>query len=216
MAIEKISSVTLRQKVYDQLRASITAAELLPGEVISLRGLADQFGVSLLPVREAVWQLESEKILVVESNKRIQVNQLTRAEFEEILNLRLLLESEAVDKACQRRTKSSITRVERAYLAMEKYAGINHRNYIKKNDEFHHSIYSCAQSPLLMDLIHRLLARVNPYIYLYAIEGRDLTSALQCHKDMLSNFAEGDGDKTIAALHRDLTDAARVIVKNLQ
>ena len=99
---------------------------------------------------------------------------------------------------------------------MEKHAGINHRNYIKKNDEFHHSIYSCAQSPLLMDLIQRLLARVNPYIYLYAIEGRDLTSALKCHKDMLSGFAEGDGGKTISALHRDLTDAARVIVKNLQ
>ncbi len=216
MALEKISSVTLRQKVYDQLRASITAAELLPGEVISLRGLADEFGVSLLPVREAVWQLESEKILVVESNKRIQVNQLTQAEFEEVLNLRLLLESEAIDKACQRRTKSSVTRAERAYLAMEKHAGNNHRNYIKKNDEFHHSIYSCAKSPLLMDLIQRLLARVNPYIYLYAIEGRDLTNALQCHKDMLSGFAEGDGDKTISALHRDLTDAARVIVRNLQ
>ena len=216
MALEKISSVTLRQRVYDQLRASITAAELLPGQTISLRGLADEFGVSLLPVREAVWQLESEKILVVESNKRIQVNQLTRAEFEEVLNLRLLLESEAVDKACQRHTKSSITRVKRAYMAMEKQAGINHRKNIKKNYEFNHSIYSCDQSPLLMDLIQRLLARVNPYIYLYAIEGRDLTSALQCHQDMLSGFAEGDSDKTIAALHRDLTDAARVIVKNLQ
>lgn len=216
MAIEKISSVTLRQKVYDQLRASITAAELLPGEVISLRGLAEDFGVSLLPVREAVWQLESEKILVVESNKRIQVNHLTREEFKEILNLRLLLESEAVHKACQKRTKSSITKVERAYKAMEKHAGINHRNYIKKNDEFHHAIYSCSKSPLLMDLIQRLLARVNPYIYLYAIEGRDLSSALQCHNDMLAGFTEGDSKTTIAALHRDLTDAAGVIVKNLQ
>jgi DNA-binding GntR family transcriptional regulator len=218
MAIEKITSVTLRQKVYDQLRTNITAAELLPGEVISLRGLAEEFGVSLLPVREAVWQLESEKILVVESNKRIQVNQLTRKEFEEILNLRLLLESEAVDKACQKRSETSITKVKQAYLAMEKLAGVAslRKNYIQKNDEFHHSIYSCAKSPLLMDLIQRLLARVNPYIYLYAIEGRDLTSALQCHNDMLTGFAEGNSEKTIAALHRDLTDAAGVIIKKLQ
>lgn len=215
MAIEKITSVTLRQKVYEQLRANITGAELLPGEVISLRGLAEEFGVSLLPVREAVWQLESERILVVESNKRIQVNHLTRKEYKEILNLRLLLESEAVDKACQIRTKASIAKVERAYRAMEKHAGINHRSYIKKNDEFHHAIYSCAKSPLLMDLIQRLLARVNPYIYLYAIEGRDLSSALQCHKDMLSNFTDGNSKKTIAALYRDLTDAASVILTKL-
>jgi DNA-binding GntR family transcriptional regulator len=97
MAIEKITNVTLRQKVYDQLRSRILDAELLPGEKISLRGLAEQFGVSLLPVREAVWQLESERVLVVESNKKIRVNHLTRQEFKEVLNLRLLLESEAVD-----------------------------------------------------------------------------------------------------------------------
>ena len=72
MVLEKITTVTLRQKVYEQLRSKILGAELLPGEVISLRGLAEKFGVSILPVREAVWQLESEKILVVESNKKIQ------------------------------------------------------------------------------------------------------------------------------------------------
>lgn len=215
MAIEKISSVTLRQKVYEQLRANIMAAELLPGEVISLRGLADEFGVSLLPVREAVWQLESENILVVESNKRIQVNHLTKVEFQEVLNLRLLLESEAVDKACQRRTKGSITRVERHLQAMKKHAGVHHKKYIKKNDEFHQSIYACAKSPLLVELIQRLLARVNPYIFLFAIEGRDLSSAVQCHQDMFTGFSEGDSEKTIAALHRDLTDAANVIVQKL-
>ena len=105
MVIEKITNITLRQKVYEQLRAKILGAELLPGEVISLRGLAEKFGVSMLPVREAVWQLESEKILVIESNKRIQVNHLTNMEFKEVLNLRLLLESEAVDKACKARPK---------------------------------------------------------------------------------------------------------------
>ncbi len=60
MGIEKITTVTLRQKVYDRMRTKILRAEILPGQVISLRGLAEQFGVSLLPVREAVWQLESE------------------------------------------------------------------------------------------------------------------------------------------------------------
>ena len=107
MVLEKITTVTLRQKVYEQLRSKILGAELLPGEIISLRGLADKFGVSILPVREAVWQLESEKIVVVESNKRIQVNHLTSEDFKEVLNLRLLLESEAVDKACRLRPPQS-------------------------------------------------------------------------------------------------------------
>ncbi len=215
MSIEKITSVTLRQKVYNQLRAKILGAELLPGETISLRGLADKFGVSLLPVREAVWQLASENILVVESNKRIQVNKLTVKEFEEVLDLRLLLESEAVAKACQKRPPSAVTKVERILDAMNKSIGVNYKSYIKKNDQFHKTIYSYAGSPLLSKMIQGLLARVNPYIYLYAVHERDLTSALQCHNIIFEGFAGGDGKKAVNALRKDLTQAASFICSKL-
>jgi DNA-binding GntR family transcriptional regulator len=216
MVIEKITAVTLRQKVYEQLRAKILGAELLPGEIISLRGLAEKFGVSILPVREAVWQLESEKILIVESNKRIQVNHLTGNEFKEILNLRLLLESEAVDKACKIRPPQSIPKVERIFKAMEKHIGVNYKAYIKKNDEFHKAIYTYADSPILVDLIQRLLARVNPYIYLYAMLKRDLSSAMVCHRNMLDGFADGDSKVAIQALHDDLNGAAKWILPQLE
>ena len=99
MGIEKISVKTMRQEVYDQLRDKIISAEILPGESISLRELAAKFGVSLMPVREALWQLESERIIVIESNKRIHVNTLTAKEMDEALRLRVLLESMAAERA---------------------------------------------------------------------------------------------------------------------
>ena len=100
--------------------------------------------------------------------------------------------------------------------AMGKHVGINHKAYTKKNDDFHKAIYSYANSPLLINLIQRLLARVNPYIFLYAIEQRDLTSALACHHDMFTGFADGDSEATIAALHRDLNGAAEWILPQLE
>lgn len=215
MAIEKITNVTLRQKVYDQLRSKILDAELLPGEKISLRGLAEQFGVSLLPVREAVWQLESERVLVVESNKKIRVNHLTREEFKEVLNLRLLLESEAVDKSCRNRPKSAIKKVGKILAAMEKHIEVNHKAYIKKNDQFHQTIYSYAGSPLLMELIQRLLARVNPYIYLYAINRQDLSTPSDCHRRMFEGFSEGNSNNAVYALQQDLNHAATYILPQL-
>ncbi len=216
MAIEKITNVTLRQKVYEQLRRRILDAELFPGEVISLRGLAEQFGVSLLPVREAVWQLESERVLVVESNKKIRVNHLTQKEFQEVLNLRLLLESEAVDKACLHRPSSAVKKVEKILTAMEKHIEVNPRAYIKKNDQFHQTIYSYAGSFLLMELIQRLLARVNPYIYLYAIDRQDLSTPSNCHREMFEGFAAANSRKAVEALKRDLNHAATYILPNLE
>jgi DNA-binding GntR family transcriptional regulator len=69
MRFAKVSTKTLRQQVYDQLRGKIISAGVLPGETLRLRGLADEFGVSLMPVREALWQLKSEKIVLIESKK---------------------------------------------------------------------------------------------------------------------------------------------------
>ena len=215
MAIKKIEAKTIRQQVYEQLRQSILGAEFLPGEVVSLRGLADRFGVSLLPVREAVWQLESEGILVVKSNKRIEVNKLTRPEFDELLKIRLLLETTAIREACQKRPKSAVTKVLRILNVLEKYAQSSNRDYIKKNDQFHRTIYSFAESPMLLVLIQRLLARVNPYLYMHAVHGRDLSSALKCHHEIYSGFAEGDADKAEAALRSDLLEAAKVIRTHL-
>ena len=101
MHIEKITTKTLRQQIYDQLRKKIIAAEILPGQVVTIQGLAKQFEVSVMPVREALWQLESEGVVVIESNKSIHVNALRRNEMEEILDLRLILEAIAARKGLQ-------------------------------------------------------------------------------------------------------------------
>ena len=97
-----IDSRTLRQQIYEDLKKLIIQGSLAPGEVISLRKLAGDYGVSFMPVREAVWQLNSEGILTVECNKRIVVSRLTPSQLKDILEVRLLLETEAVKKACVR------------------------------------------------------------------------------------------------------------------
>lgn len=119
MGLEKISVKTLRQEVYDQLRDKIISAEILPGQTISLRELAQKFGVSLMPVREALWQLESKRIIVIESNKSIRVNTLTAKEMEVALRPRLMLEATAVERACDLRPEDAIPKVKRLLEAME-------------------------------------------------------------------------------------------------
>jgi len=141
MAIEKISVKTLRQEVYDQLRDKIISAEILPGQTISLRELAQKFGVSLMPVREALWQLESERIIVIESNKRIRVNTLTAKEMEEALRLRLMLESTAAERACDLRPEEAVPKVKSLLETMETSVD-RPKIFMRRNTQFHFFIYS--------------------------------------------------------------------------
>jgi DNA-binding GntR family transcriptional regulator len=215
LGIERISVKTIRQEVYEQLRDKIISAEILPGETISLRELAAKFGVSLMPVREALWQLESEKIIVIESNKRIYVNTLSSKEMEEALRLRVLLESMAAQRACELRPESEIPRLKQFLEGMQ--ASLERpKIYMRKNTQFHFSVYSHSDSPLLLEIIERLWARVGPYIYTYGVSNQNLTSAMKCHWEMFEAFRERDKEKIKEALRKDLESTARMIIPHLE
>ncbi len=215
MVIEKIAVKTLRQEVYDQLRDKIISAEILPGQTISLRELAQKFGVSLMPVREALWQLESERIIVIESNKRIRVNTLTAKEMEEALRLRLLLESTAVERACDLRPEEAIPKVKRLLEAMEASVG-RPKIFMRRNTQFHFSIYSYADSPLLLEIVNRLWARVFPYVFTYFFMTQDNSKAMKRHWKMFQGLAERNKKKIMDALREDLEAAAGVIIPILK
>ena len=130
---------------------------------MTIQGLAKQFGVSVMPVREALWQLESERVVVIESNKSIHVNALRRNEMEEILDLRLILEAIAAERACSRITEQGLRKM--ASLLEGDEDGFRETRKIPLlNSGFHFTLYSYAGSPALLRIIDSLWARVGPYM----------------------------------------------------
>lgn len=215
MKFEKLNAKTLRQKVYDQLRHGIITGGILPGQSIKLRDIAKQFGVSLMPVREALWQLESEKVIVIESNRSIRVNGLTARGMEEAMEIRLMLETLAAQRACERRPDSALPKVK--HLLQDMQASMHRpKRYMMKNSQFHFTIYSYADSPLLLQMIDWLWARVGPYVFIHATKVGDLSPTIKYHEEMFEAFVSRDKKKMTKALHRDLEDYARFIIAFLE
>ena len=210
MGIKKINTTTIREKVYNQLRSTILSGQIFPGESISLRQLAKDFGVSIMPVRESIWQLQSEGVVVVESNKNIRVNSLTVKEMEEVLDLRLVLETMAAEKACELRPDSAVQKVKSILEAVEG-AVKNHRKYLKHNSDFHFKIYAYSNSQLLLDTIDRLWSRIGPYIF-HAASSGDLKISMRHHKAMYDGFAKRDKKKIVNGIRGDLESAAEYIM----
>jgi DNA-binding GntR family transcriptional regulator len=197
--------------VYDQLRKKIISAEIFPGQVMTLQGLAREFGVSIMPVREALWQLESEKVIVIESNKRIRVNALKRSEMQELLKLRLVLESMAAEAACERVTEGEVARVKQIIDAME--AALDKpKKYVPLNTQLHFTIYSFADSPILLEMIDSLWARVAPYINIAWEKAGDHARVMTLHRGMYEALAEKNKEKLKLRICDDLAEAANVII----
>ncbi len=205
---------TIRQFVYNRLRRKVISAEVLPGEVLSFRQLAREFGVSLMPIREAVWQLESEGVLKVESNRGIHVNVLTAEEMKEILMMRLMLEPIAAEKACERRPDAAVTKLKRTLEGMEASAD-NSRQFMSKNSQFHFGIYGYARLPATLHVINWLWARIGPYLSIQVSRTEDLSTATQYHRYMFDAFAERDTRQMVHFLKKDLKEAAQFIIQFL-
>jgi len=210
MNIERITAKTIRQQVYDQLKEKIISAALPPGQVMTIQGLADEFGVSVMPVREALWQLESEKVVVIESNRRIFVNTLTRKEMEEALNLRLVLESIAAERACDRMDDDGLSHLRRTVEMME-LAFEETEKFFSLNIDFHFAVYSSADSPMLLGIIDALWARVGPYMAMNWGEKGHRASVIRLHRLMYEALARRDKEKLREWLAADLRDAADTI-----
>jgi DNA-binding GntR family transcriptional regulator len=200
--------------VYEELRHKIIYGELLPGQSVTLRNLAEQFGVSFIPVREALWQLETEKVVLIERNKSFRVNTLTARELEEALSIRLVLEARVAERACEVRSDDVVPRLERLLKDMEKSAN-RPREYLLKNSEFHFTIYNAADMPVHMQLINQLWARIGPYLYIQAKEMIPIMRSNLYHNKMAAALAARDKKELVKMLRQDLTAAARFIKDRL-
>ena len=212
--IEKIESRTLREKVYDQLRHRIIYGDLLPGQTVTLRNLSDQFGVSIIPIREALWQLETERVIVIERNKYIRVNQLTAPEMNELLMIRLFLESQAVERACEIFPDEFIPRLKELLAEMDRSLP-NPHEFLVKNSEFHFAIYTEADMPIHLQFINQLWARVGPYLSIHAKDMGTGSERMQFHYKIFSALEERNKVKAVEALQGDLKIAASYILPYL-
>jgi DNA-binding GntR family transcriptional regulator len=211
MLIEKIEYRTIRERVYDVLKRNIIHGELPPGQTISLREIAEQFGVSIIPVREALWQLESEDIIVIESNKSIHVNKMTPRELEEALWIRTVMESHAAELSCEKRPEEAVGEVKKL-LDEAREAVDDPKTYMLKNNEFHFKIYSYADSPMLFHIIDWVWARIGPYFFIYATKSGSSKQTITYHNEIYQAFAKKDAKALIEAIKKDIDHSSNAIM----
>jgi len=215
MALDDLSSVnhlTLEKTVYRQLLKGIISGKLTPGTKITITQLAEQLGVSLMPVRQALRALEAKNLITIQKNRRLTIRKLSANDLNELLQIRLNLECMAAEKAATICTDETILRLER--LLEEMRTAKDRELYLEKNKEFHHTIYRTANKPILLEIIEDLWSRISPYYFMYLVEG-DVTKHTPYHKGMVKAMREKDPEKVCKWLKLDLEKAAEDLTNQL-
>jgi len=217
MVLEAIKTTTIQNSVHEQLVKAIREGKIAPGERITMEGLAKQLNVSVMPVREALRKLEANKLVTIESNRRITVTGLSKENFEQIFQIRLILETHAAVLAARNRSDDSIKKLKEAH---HRYIqGETIEDLLKANSDFHGIIYHEAKLPMLSEIVGSVWDKVFPYFYIDINESKDWVhykkDTEKFHEAMLIGMRRKDPEDVKKWLIKDITEAANRIMREL-
>ena len=157
--------LTTHESVYRSLRDRILCGGFAPGEAVTLRGIADELGVSPMPIREAVRRLIAERALEMRDNRRVVVPPMTRAKFNEILFARRALEPELAALALPMLNAKAIAQIESVDEGLGRaVAAGDPQGYMRGNYLFHFTVYERAGSAMLLALVASVWLQFGPFM----------------------------------------------------
>jgi DNA-binding GntR family transcriptional regulator len=204
----------LQDRVVDELRRGLMIGAFVPGQMISLRRLADDLGTSSMPVREAINQLVAANALEMLPNRTVCVPRMTPARFGELSRARQALEGMAAEMACRRATPLLVKRLERINGELQR--AIRERNIVQclaKNQEFHFTLYEAASSEVLLPLIEPLWLMAGPIMY-FSLISPDMPWDASAHIDVLAALKTRDAAAARRAIERDIRNTAAYLLKS--
>ena len=168
---------TAQEAVLAELRRVIATGAIAPGAPIRQDALAEQLGVSRVPVREALKILEGEGQVHYEPHRGYTVTELSAADLDEVYRLRELLEAEAIRQAVRRLTPEDLVRIRAAGKALHAATkAADMEGITDANREFHFALFEACGQPRLVRLIRQLWDATEVYraVYFQSVANRKL------------------------------------------
>lgn len=199
--------------VYNELKQSFMIGEFVPGQRLTLPALANAFGTSQMPVREAASRLVLARAIEALPRRSLRVPEATTERLDTLLPLRLQLEGEAtrlaVEAGCRHLAKplAAINREMDAKAETD-----DRKSYLRLNQQFHFSIYQNCGNEDLIDLIELLWMRYGPLMNIVRSGVLSVSGHVR-HAEVIEAIRKGDAPTAAEAVRGDLEEAATAIRK---
>ncbi len=205
--------VTAQDAVLRSLRSDILTGSLRPGDQIVQESLAERYGVSRVPLREALKTLESEGQVAYHPHRGYFVAELSVADLLEVYRLRALLEAEAIRHAVPTLSDDDVAALGELVTRIDDAAaGGDLIAMTSANRRFHFAIFDASGMPRLTRLLHQLWDATDAYRAIYFQQEPNRTRVAREHAEMLLALADRDVDSLIR-LHNDHRDHSVVTVR---
>ena len=184
---------TLSSAIVEQLRQGILAGTYAAGSQLRQDVLAEAFGVSRIPVREALFQLEAEGLVRIEPHKGAVVSAFSMEEIDDVFDLRVLLEPRLLAHSAPRLSADDykdVAQLDSAFAAAIDQQDV--ASWGELNARFHLALYRHAPQPRTLAIVAALLQTSERYTRLQMNRAPALGRAQREHRKLLQLCRSGD------------------------
>ena len=204
----------LREVVFNTLRQAILKGELKPGERLMEIALAERLGVSRTPIREAMRKLELEGLVVMIPRRGAQVANITEKDLNDVLEVRIVLENMAIEKACARMTEEDIEKLWAAAKAFEQTTAEGNLVKMAEADvAFHEIIYQASDNKRLIQVLNNLREQIYRYRVEYLKNNEVYEQLLEEHEFLIQAVIKHDKAQAKDIICRHIDNQEKAIAE---
>ncbi len=181
------------KRIEQALLDEISVGKLAPGHRLDEVGLAERFGASRTPVREALSRLTAQGVLVQGEKRGVFVAEYSREELSQIFEAMHEIEAACARIASQRLNLLSRAEIEAAQVACEAAAQSGDKAaYLQANEEFHQTIYRATGNPFMAEIASEFRRRTGPFRAKKFEDSQDLMASAQSHRELIADIFSED------------------------
>jgi len=214
LGLVRVQRETIQEQIYLALREKLMRGGFEPGQKLKIVDLAEAFGTSAMPVREALGRLTAERGLEGLPNKTVRVPTLSVDRLEDLKQARFAVEGLAVARAAANMSHDTVAILE-ALIEGQSETDEEHFSEAsaEQNRAFHFTIYQQSGSTVLLPIIESLWLQFGPYLRDASerFDGRD-GRGTNFHIALVEALARGDGEAARAALEADIGRAFDLVM----
>lgn len=209
--------LTVAQSVASQIRERILKREIIGGEPLRQEAIAKSFGISIIPVREALRQLESEGLVEVKTHRGAVATELTLDKALEWIHLRRLIETDLLGLALDQITEADLAHAKRI---LEKFNSALHQrmeieHWTEFNWQFHSALYASANRPETMKVLEALHNKCDRYIRLQLLGADHIERAQKEHGELIELCRKRKKRAAKGLLHQHIVGVEQDLVEQL-
>lgn len=203
--------------VFNVLKENILNGNLQPGSRLVIKKIAQELGVSEIPVREAIRMLESQGLVIITPHAGAEVASFNVEDIEEIFNIRGLLEGYAARTALPNITKEIIDDLNKCIEDM--------RQCVKKGDaaafgvlnrDFHRKIYALSPYKRLYRMLFELWDGAERTRAVFSFAKSRPQESLKEHEEIVKMLIEGDGEKVEQVVRKHKECVGKVFIESIK